>query len=165
MCVCVCIVSIYILATCIWVCFPFNDYVWNMRWETEDNKYATETNVPNYFSASLNMVQIENRPLKRTLQVLHMLSPTLRNIFPLFAFHFRSPSLLTCNLKINGKSRSNGTKTSEGQRERLTSQKPEKAYRFQRESGNFWELVCHLGIVLSSVLTSIQCLHQRQMCC
>lgn len=49
----------------------------------QDNKYATEANAQTLSSALLNMVQIENRPLKNTLQVLHMLSSTL-SPFPLF---------------------------------------------------------------------------------
>lgn len=57
--------------------------------------------------ASLNKVQIENRPLKKYLEVLHILSYTLRNPFP---FLLRSLSLLTCNLKTNGKSGSDGRK-------------------------------------------------------
>lgn len=51
---------------------------------TQDNKYATKANAQTLSSASPNMGQIENSPLKNTLQVLHMLSSTL-SPFPLFA--------------------------------------------------------------------------------
>lgn len=49
----------------------------------QDIKYATKANAQTLSSASPNMVQIENRLLKNTLQVLHMLSSTL-SPFPLF---------------------------------------------------------------------------------
>ena len=48
----------------------------------QDNKYATEADAQTLSSESLNMVQIENRPLKHTLRVLHMRSSTLSNPFP-----------------------------------------------------------------------------------
>lgn len=63
--------------------FLLNEHGWNRRWQT-DKTTNMRPNVQTLSSASLNMVQIENRPLQNTLQVLHMLSSTL-SPFPLFA--------------------------------------------------------------------------------
>lgn len=52
----------------------------------QDNKCEAEANTPTLSSESLNMVQIENRPRKHTLQALHMLSSTLSNPISIFAW-------------------------------------------------------------------------------
>lgn len=135
----------------------------------QDNKYVTKAKAQTLSSASPNMGQIENRPLKNTLQVLHMLSSTLSPFPP---FRFAHHPFRNCKLKTNGKSRSNGRKTnnrSESESEWHASEQAAEYTdlqwrQFYKVSDNF-RADHQLGIVLLHVLTSIQRLHLRWMCC
>ncbi len=126
---CVC-VFLYMYCSCL-------DFSFRLRLKQEmanrqDSKYATKANAQTLSSASPNMGQIENRPLKNTLQVLHMLNSTLSPFPP---FRFAHHPFRNCKLKTNGKSRSNGRKTnnrSEGERERHASEQTAECTDLQR---------------------------------
>lgn len=139
--------------------FLLNEHGWNKRWQT-DKTTNMRPNVQTLSSASLNMVQIENRPLQNTLQVLHMLSSTL-SPFPLFA-SLTVPSEIAISKQMESLGQM-GVKQIAEERERGTA----CIWISSRVWGSTVEadFTKESDIFRVDLLTSTQCLHLTWVCC